>query len=72
MRIITITVKEVNNGEEANIDVTHSSDGQYSELELETVKMLNEFLYMKVDEVSNSINRKKLNGSQIQQNEVVN
>lgn len=72
MRKIIITVKEVNDGEEANIDVTHSSNGKHSDLELETVKMLNEFLYMKVDEVSNSKNRRKLNESQIQQIEVVN
>ena len=72
MRIITITVKEINNGEETNIDVTHSSDGKHSDLELETVKMLNEFLYMKVDEVSNSKNQRKLSNSQIQQIEVAN
>lgn len=58
MRVITIKVSEINNGEEAKIDVTHSSGGKHSDLELETVKMLNEFLYMKVAELSNSKNQK--------------
>jgi ribosome biogenesis protein Nip4 len=52
MRIITIIVKEVNNREEANIEVKHSHYGKKSDLEFEIVKMLNEFLYMKVDEVA--------------------
>lgn len=72
MRVITINVSEINNGEEAKIDVTHSSDGKHSDLEFETVKMLNEFLFMKVGEVARSKAQFKPNNSQIQHNEVLN
>jgi len=52
MRKIIITVTAIKNGEEATIDVTHSNDGNYSEVEDYTVQMLNGFLFRKVDEAS--------------------
>ncbi len=72
MRIITIVVKEVNNGEDATIDVQHSHDGKESEVEFVTVQMLNEFLFMKVGEVVKSKAQFMPNNSQIQNNEVLN
>ncbi|MCF7861584.1 hypothetical protein K9M79_05040 [Candidatus Woesearchaeota archaeon] len=72
MRIITIKVSAVKNGEEANIAVSHSSDGKRSKLELENVMMLNEFLYMKVDELSCPQDQKLLSEYQFQQNELAN
>ena len=72
MRKIIITVKEVNQGEEATIDVNHSHDGKDSEVEYYTVQMLNEFLFMKVDEVSKGRNHFKQNNPKIQHNEAVN
>ena len=52
MRRIIITVTDENNGEEAKIDVDHLHDGKNSELEFYTVQMLNEFLFMKVGEIT--------------------
>lgn len=72
MRIITIKVTEVKNGEEATIDVQHSHDGKQSEVEFVTTQMLNEFLFMKVGEVAKSEAQFKPNNSQIQHNEVLN
>ncbi len=72
MRIITIKVSETNNGEHAKIDVSHSLVGKHSRLELETIKILNEFVFMKVDELSCPQDQKLLSEYQFQQNEVVN
>ncbi len=72
MRKIIITVTETKNGEEAIIDVNHSNDGKKSDVEYYTVQMLNEFLFMKVDEISKGRNYFKQNNPKIQQIEVVN
>ncbi len=72
MRIITIKVSEIKNGEEAKIDVSHSSIGKKSRLELETIKIINEFVFMKVDELSNSQDQKQLSDFHFQQNEISN
>jgi len=72
MRKIIITVTETKNGEEAIIDVNHSNDGKESEVEFITVQMLNEFIFMKVDEVAKSKPFFKPDNSQIQHNEVLN
>jgi hypothetical protein len=72
MRIITIVVKEINNGEDATIEVQHSHDGKQSEVEFVTVQMLNEFLFVKVGKVAKSKAQFKPNNSQIQHNEVLN
>lgn len=72
MRKIVITVTETKDGEEAIIDVNHSNDGKKSEVEYYTVQMLNEFLFMKVDEVSKGRNFYKQNNPKLQQNEVAN
>lgn len=72
MRKIIITVTETKNGEEAIIDVNHSNDGKKSDVEYYTVQMLNEFLFMKVDEVAKSKPYFKTDKSNIQHNEVAN
>jgi hypothetical protein len=72
VRKIIITVTETKNGEEAIIDVNHSNDGKKSEVEFITVQMLNEFIFMKVEEVAKSKPYFKPDKSNIQQNEVAN
>jgi hypothetical protein len=72
MRKIIITVKEAKNGKEAIIDINHSSDGQKSDLEFITVQMLNEFIFMKVDEIAKSKPHFKSDNANIQYNEVAN
>lgn len=72
MRIITIKVSETNNGEHVKIDVSHFSVGKHLHLELETIKILNEFVFMKVDELSCPQDHKQLLDLQFQQNEVAN
>ncbi len=72
MRKIIITVTEENDGEEANIDVNHFHDGKDSELEYYTVQMLNEFLFMKVGEVTKSKPDFKTEKTKIRNNEMAN
>ena len=52
MRKIIITVTETKNGEEAIIEVDHFNDGTKSEVEHYAVRMLNDFLFTKVGDVS--------------------
>ena len=63
---------ETKDGEEAIIDVNYSNDGKKSEVEFITVQMLNDFLFMKVDEVSNGMNCLKQNNPKIQYREPAN
>jgi hypothetical protein len=53
MRTITITVKEIDEGENASINVYHSNSGGKSELELAIVSLLDEYLFTKVSEINN-------------------
>jgi len=72
MRIITIIVKEINNGEDATVNVQHSHDGKQSEVEFVTVQMLNEFLFTKVGEVAKSKAKINPNDSKVKNGEVLN
>lgn len=54
MRTIIITVKEKDNGQNANIDVKHSKYGNDSEIELVVVNLLDDYLYEKVNEITES------------------
>jgi len=54
MRIITITIKEINNGENASIDVEHSNNGVRSDMEAAVVNLLDSYLYEKVCELTDS------------------
>lgn len=54
MRTITITIKEMNNGKNASIDVVHSNNGVRSEMEKAVVELLDSYLYEKVSEITES------------------
>lgn len=72
MRKIIITVTEENDGEVANIDVNHYHDGENSEIEFYTVQMLNEFLFMKVGEITSSKPEIETEKPKIRNNQIVN
>ncbi len=54
MRTITITIKDVNNGENASIDVQHSNNWVRSDMEQAVVELLDSYLYEKVCELTDS------------------
>lgn len=59
MRKITITIKEIDNGENASIDVRHSNNGIHSEVEATVVSLLDTYLFEKVSEITESENDRR-------------
>ena len=59
MRKITITIKKIDNGEKASIDVRHSNNGIQSEIESTVVSLLDSYLYEKVSEITESENDRR-------------
>ena len=72
MRRIIITVTEFNDGENAHIDVNHFHDGLDSEVESLTVNLLNQYLFTRVNELSDGKNHVKPNNPNILQNGILN
>jgi len=59
MRKITITIKKIDNGEKASIDVRHSNNGIHSEVEATVVSLLDTYLFEKVSELTESENDRR-------------